>query len=280
MDRCNLTILMVPRFRDLPEFLAEHRVEVIASLPYYLARNTDAQRGAGVFDDSIAAIRRLNELGYGVEGTGLELNLVYNPTGAFLPPKQAGIEPDFRRELDRGGTGWTFNRLFVITNMPINRFLEFLLRTGQYEAYMAGWSPPTTRGAAEGVMCRTTFSVGWDGSPVRLRLQPAARTAGRGPDSPRHLAEFDAEALARPDDRHGAALLRLHRGGGVELRRRGRPLIAVPAGSAAGSDGFWPSTWPEEYATLSGEAITPGIGAGAVGAEPRPRHDARRGDRR
>src|SRR5262249_48328370 len=162
MDRCNLTILMVERFRDLPEFLAGHRVEIVASLPYFLARNTDAQRGEGVFEASIAALKRLNDLGYGREESGLELNLVYNPTGAFLAPRQSSIEPEYRREMQRRH-GIVFNNLYVITNMPINRFLEFLLRTGQYEAYMERLVGAYNPRAAEGVMCRTMLSVGWDG---------------------------------------------------------------------------------------------------------------------
>ena len=195
IDRCNLTILMVPRFKDLPEFLAGHRVEVVASLPYFLARNTDAQRGAGVFEDSIAAIRRLNGLGYGVDGSGLALNLVYNPTGAFLPPRQDAIEADFRRELD-SRYGVVFNHLYVIANMPINRFLEFLLRTGQYDAYMDRLVSAYNPGAAEAVMCRTTLSVGWDGRlyDCDFNQQLDLPTA---PALPRHVAEFDAGSLSR-----------------------------------------------------------------------------------
>ncbi|CAN5823241.1 arsenosugar biosynthesis radical SAM protein ArsS [soil metagenome] len=162
IDRCNLTILLARGFTDLPEFLARHRVEVVASLPYYLARNTDAQRGSGVFDASIEAIRRLNAVGYGAEGTGLELNLVYNPTGAFLPPRQGSIEPEFRVELRRR-YGLEFNHLYVITNMPINRFLEFLSRTGQYEEYMDRLISAYNPVAAEQVMCRTMLSIGWGG---------------------------------------------------------------------------------------------------------------------
>ena len=162
IDRCNLTILMVGAYRDLPEFLAAHRVEVVASLPYFLARNTDAQRGDGVFQTSIAAVRRLNALGYGVEGSGLTLNLAYNPTGAFLPPEQSAIEPEFRREL-LARHDVVFNRLFVITNMPISRFEEFLSRTGQREEYMERLAGAFNPEAAAGVMCRSTLSVGWDG---------------------------------------------------------------------------------------------------------------------
>jgi radical SAM/Cys-rich protein len=126
MDRCNLTITRLPNYQDLPEFLAEHQVEVIASLPSFAARQTDAQRGSGVFDESIAALRRFNELGYGGEGSGLVLNLVTNPVGAFLPGTQQSLEADWKRELHRK-FGLVFNRLYTITNMPISRFLQYLI---------------------------------------------------------------------------------------------------------------------------------------------------------
>ncbi|HXC66265.1 MAG TPA: arsenosugar biosynthesis radical SAM (seleno)protein ArsS, partial [Nitrospiraceae bacterium] len=163
MDRCNLSVLLLPSQADLAEFLAGHRVEIVASLPYYRAGQTDAQRGEGVFDKSIHALRLLNRLGYGQPGSGLSLNLVCNPVGAFLPPKQGVIEAQFRKEL-QARHGIEFNHLYTITNMPISRFLEFLLESGNYEQYMerlAGAFNPT---AAAGVMCRYTISVGWDGA--------------------------------------------------------------------------------------------------------------------
>ena len=132
MDRCNLTITRLPSYADLPEFLAEHGVEVMASLPSFAGRQTDAQRGEGVFADSIAALRRFNELGYGVEGSGLLLHLVTNPVGAFLPASQAALEADWKRELARRH-GVSFNRLYTITNMPISRFLQFLLDSGNLQ---------------------------------------------------------------------------------------------------------------------------------------------------
>ena len=163
MDRCNLSVLLLPSQKDLGEFLAQHKVEVVASLPYYMAANTDAQRGEGVFDKSIEAMQLLNSLGYGQDGSGLELNLVYNPVGAFLPPPQASIESDFKRELlDRHGI--VFNSLFTITNMPISRFLEFLLRTNNYDRYMQKLVEAYNPSAAASVMCRNTLSVGWDGT--------------------------------------------------------------------------------------------------------------------
>jgi radical SAM/Cys-rich protein len=193
MDRCNLTILLAAGLRDLPEFLAGHRVEIVASLPSFLGWNTDAQRGDGVFEDSIEALHRLNALGYGREGSGLTLNLVHNPVGAFLPGRQASLEADFRRELARRH-GVVFNRLFVITNMPINRFLEFLLRTGQYETYMEHLIAAYNPAAASAVMCRTTISVGWDGrlydcdfnQMLDLPLAPGL--------APR-ISDFDADRL-------------------------------------------------------------------------------------
>ncbi len=194
MDRCNLTILMVGGFRDLPEFLARHRVEIVASLPSFLARNTDAQRGQGVFEASIAALRRLNDLGYGQEETGLELNLVYNPTGAFLPGRQAGIEKDFRREL-LSRHGVVFNHLFAIANMPINRFLEFLLRTEQYEAYMSRLIDAYNPDAAEGVMCRNTLSVGWDGRLYDCDFNQMLELS-LADDLPQQIDDFDPARLA------------------------------------------------------------------------------------
>jgi radical SAM/Cys-rich protein len=162
IDRCNLTITQLPNYADLPEFLAAHQVEVIASLPSVAARQTDAQRGGGVFDDSIAALRRFNALGYGVEGSGLLLNLVTNPVGAFLPGSQRALEADWKRELQRRH-GVLFNRLYTITNMPISRYLQFLIDSGNLEAYMDKLVAAFNPAAVDGLMCRFTLSVGWDG---------------------------------------------------------------------------------------------------------------------
>ena len=162
MDRCNLTITRLPSYAGLPDFLAGHGVEVVASLPSHSARQTDAQRGEGVFADSIAALRRFNEVGYGVEGSGLLLHLVTNPVGAYLPGAQAALEADWTRELRRRH-GVTFNRLYTITNMPISRFLQFLIDSGNLQDYMdrlAGAFNPAT---VDGLMCRSMLSVGWDG---------------------------------------------------------------------------------------------------------------------
>jgi radical SAM/Cys-rich protein len=194
IDRCNLTVLLVASQADLADFLARHGVEVIASLPYYRAAQTDAQRGGGVFDKSIRALRLLNERGYGQPGSGLQLNLVYNPVGAFLPPKQEGIEKQFHRELEQKH-GVVFNRLFTITNMPISRFLEFLLASGNYEGYMQRLVNAFNPSAAAGVMCRYTLSVGWDGTLYDCDFnQMLDLTTGFG--APRHIRDFDAAQLA------------------------------------------------------------------------------------
>jgi len=162
MDRCNLTITQLPRYADLPEFLAEHQVEVVASLPSVGARQTDAQRGEGVFEDSIAALRRFNTLGYGVNGSGLLLNLVTNPVGAFLPGSQRSLEAEWKRELQRR-YGISFNRLYTITNMPISRYLQYLIDSGNLQGYMDRLVSAFNPAAVDGLMCRFTLSVGWDG---------------------------------------------------------------------------------------------------------------------
>jgi radical SAM/Cys-rich protein len=146
----------------LPQFFAKNRVEVISSLPYYQEYFTDAQRGSGVFKKSLEAMKRLNDAGYGVAGSGLIFNLVYNPVGPYLPAAQAGLEADYRREL-KDKFGLVFNSLFAITNMPINRFKLHLDKSGQYEAYMEKLLAAFNPAAAEGVMCRSLLSVGHDG---------------------------------------------------------------------------------------------------------------------
>ncbi len=169
MVRHNLTVTFDghPRTgeskRYLPEFFAENNLEVISSLPYYQEFFTDKQRGRGVFGKSIESIRLLNEQEYGKEGTGLELNLVYNPVGTYLPPPQENLEKDYKKEL-KEKFDLVFNKLFTITNMPIHRFKEFLLRSGTYEEYMEKLINAFNPVAAEGVMCRTMISVGYDGS--------------------------------------------------------------------------------------------------------------------
>lgn len=163
LDRCNLTIAQLPNYRYLPAFFAEHRVEVVASLPHYRAKNTDTQRGDGVFEQSIATLQQLNALGYGQPGTGLVLDLVTNPVGTFLPGNQVSLEADWRRQLRRL-YGLEFNALYTITNMPISRFLEHLEETGQTSEYLTRLVTAFNPAAAANVMCRNTLSVGWEGT--------------------------------------------------------------------------------------------------------------------
>lgn len=161
--RCNLTILLAnKKYHDLPDFYREHAVEVASSLPFYNADRTDRQRGEGVFASSVHALQMLNAAGYGKGDTGLILNLVYNPSGAFLPAAQEQLERDFKKEL-REHFGIEFNKLFCITNMPVSRFLEYLMNSGNYERYMERLLTAFNPRAAKNVMCLNTLSVGWDG---------------------------------------------------------------------------------------------------------------------
>jgi radical SAM/Cys-rich protein len=162
MHRCNLTAVLLPNYADIPALLARHRVEIVASLPYFQGRETDAQRGDGVFDESIESLRRLNALGYG-RGTGLVLNLVTNPVGTFLPGNQDELERRWKGEMRRR-YDIEFDRLYTITNMPVSRFLEFLDERGRTEEYVARLVNAFNPVAAAGVMCRNTLSVGWDGT--------------------------------------------------------------------------------------------------------------------
>ncbi|MBI4169790.1 MAG: arsenosugar biosynthesis radical SAM protein ArsS [Acidobacteria bacterium] len=162
IDRCNLTVLFEPGQEDLPEFLAALQVHIIASLPCYRPENVEKQRGRGVFDRSIQALRRLNALGYGRPESALKLDLAYNPGGAFLPPPQGRLEATYKRELGRS-FGIEFGRLLTLTNMPLNRFAAFLERTGQYGAYMGLLVNHFNPGTVAELMCRSLVSVGWDG---------------------------------------------------------------------------------------------------------------------
>jgi radical SAM/Cys-rich protein len=162
MDRCNLTILEQPGQEDLAQFLAANAVEIAASLPCYLEENVDAQRGKGVFEASIRALRTLNALGYGRAGSGLALNLVYNPQGAGLPPAQGKLEHDYHRHL-RERYGIVFNQLYVLTNMPIQRFGSMLISKGRFEEYMDLLKNAYEPANLESVMCRSLVSVDWRG---------------------------------------------------------------------------------------------------------------------
>ena len=186
MDRCNLTILEQPGQDDLARFLAANRVEVIGSMPCYLEDNVDRQRGDGVFQSSISALRRLNGEGYGKPGTGLTLNLVYNPQGASLPPNQVELELDYKRHL-ADHYGVVFDRLYTLANMPIQRFGSWLLSKGQFGAYMRLLKDNHRQEHLDGVMCRTLLSVDWQGYvydcdfnqmlglPLRLAGKPRAK---------------------------------------------------------------------------------------------------------
>jgi len=162
IDRCNLTVFYVKGKAHLPRFLADHRVDIIGSLPCYEEGNVDQQRGKGVFDRSITALQNLNRLGYGKEETGLVLDLVYNPLGPVLPPPQAELEQDFKEELGQR-YGIQFNRLYTITNMPISRFRDDLIEAGQLEHYYMRLLNHFNPSAVDGLMCRSLLSVGWDG---------------------------------------------------------------------------------------------------------------------
>jgi radical SAM/Cys-rich protein len=205
MVRHNLTVQLDgnPQTKEgkeyLPGFFAKNRVEVVSSLPYYQQFFTDSQRGQGVFGKSLEAMRRLNAVGYGVEGTGLLLNLVYNPVGPYLPAAQASLEADYKREL-KAKHGLVFNSLYTITNMPINRFRLHLEKTGQLDAYMDKLVAAFNPAAAEGVMCRSLVSVGHDGRIYDCDFNQMLDMEARDAHGARlSIFDFDFErALRRP----------------------------------------------------------------------------------
>ncbi len=162
IDRCNLTVLHETGQEDTVDFLAQNKVEVVASLPCYLEENVDGQRGDGVFQTSIAAIKLLNLAGYGLEDTGLELNLMYNPVGAHLPPAQCQLEQDYKRELKQR-YGIVFNNLYTLTNMPIKRFGSTLISKGEFDSYMDLLKQAYQATNLETVMCRSLISIDWQG---------------------------------------------------------------------------------------------------------------------
>ena len=203
IDRCNLTILTTRPYAGLADFLAEHQVEVVASLPHYRELSTDRQRGAGVFERSIEGLRMLNERGYGRPGSGLRLVLVTNPVGAFLPSGQGSLEGEWKREMKRL-FDIDFDQLFTITNMPISRYLEWLESSGNLAGYMQSLVDAFNPTAAGDVMCRTMISVGWQGELYDCDFNQMLELEV-DPSVPRHLSEFDLQALAqRPivTDRH------------------------------------------------------------------------------
>ena len=195
IDRCNLTILLANGFKDMPEFLAENEVEIVASLPCYLEENADSQRGDGSFQKSIKALTRLNELGYGKDNSKLMLTLVYNPVGPSLPPDQTKLEKDYREQL-LSRYGIHFNRLFTITNMPISRYLDYLREEGDYETYMTKLVEAFNPAAAAGVMCTKMLSVGWDGRIFDCDFNQMLELA-TAHNQPKHIRDFTLETLEK-----------------------------------------------------------------------------------
>jgi radical SAM/Cys-rich protein len=195
IDRCNLTVLQEPGQEDLVEFLKEHKVIVIASMPCYSEANVDQQRGNGVFERSIAALLALNEAGYGIEGSGLQLDLVYNPLGAFLPPEQSKLEQQYTIELEKN-FGILFNQLFTMTNMPIKRFADFLHRRGELKDYMELLIRNFNADTTKSLMCLDTVSVGYDGKVFDCDFnQQLGLMVGTDAIHQDGLSVFDMESL-------------------------------------------------------------------------------------
>ena len=205
IDRCNLTVLLLPTLTDLPEWLAERGVEIVCSLPHYRQRNTDAQRGDGTFEKSLQALRRLNEVGYGQGNPQRLLTLMSNPVGAFLASSQARLEQEWQTGLAKHHD-ITFDRLITLNNMPISRYLEWLDQSGNLAGYMELLVNAFNPATVNGLMCRNTLSIGWDGrifdcdfnQMLDLAIQP---TNGQ----PMHIRDFDPTLLAQRQiavDRH------------------------------------------------------------------------------
>lgn len=201
IDRCNLTVVHEKGQEDLVEFLAANGVQVVASLPCYSAKNVEQQRGDGVFDGSISALQMLNKAGYGKEGSSLELDLVYNPIGPSLPPAQLSLETDYKRELKRA-FDIDFTQLICITNMPIKRFADDLLLSGQLEEYMQLLLSSFNKDTVDGVMCRNQVHVAWDGSlydcDFNYALEMGVQTSRElyGVNGRRGLSVFDIDSLS------------------------------------------------------------------------------------
>ena len=192
--RCNLTIILAnKKYYDLPEFYKKHNINVVSSLPYFAASRTDAQRGDGVFERSIKALQMLNDVGYGKEYTGLKLDLVYNPSGAFLPDDQSSLQEQFKNKL-KEKYDIVFNDLFAITNLPVSRFLEYLIMNDKYEDYMHELVQAFNPSAAQGVMCRNTVSIGWDGYLYDCDFNQMLEYKLRN-EAPDHIRDFDYDRL-------------------------------------------------------------------------------------
>jgi radical SAM/Cys-rich protein len=194
IDRCNLSVLLMQRNEGLAEWLGEHGVEIVASLPHYRQRSTDAQRGDGAFDKSIEALRLLNSVGYGLGNPQRRLSLMMNPAGAFLAPKQSDVEGEWKAALERD-FGITFDRLLALNNMPISRFLEWLVDSGNLDDYMQRLITGFNPGAVAGLMCRNTISISWDGRIFDCDFNQMLELPSEGaPDHRPTVFDF------RPDD--------------------------------------------------------------------------------
>ncbi|MEO1338966.1 MAG: arsenosugar biosynthesis radical SAM (seleno)protein ArsS, partial [Myxococcota bacterium] len=190
IDRCNLTILLTRKHADLPEWFAERGVEVVCSLPHYGERNTDAQRGDGTFEKSIEALQRLNKAGYGKGDPNRRLTLMSNPAGAFLSGNQVNMEREWKRALERK-FNVTFDRLFALNNMPISRFLEWLLETGNLQAYMQRLTNAFNSATVAGLMCRNTISISWDGYVYDCDFNQMLDMKVADDASPMRIEDFD-----------------------------------------------------------------------------------------
>ena len=196
MDRCNLTVLLTAGQRDLPEWLAKRGVELVASLPHWRRRGTDAQRGDGTFEKSLDALRRLNAVGYGAGDPRRRLTLAVNPVGAFLPANQPAMEREWREGLTREH-GITFDRLIVLNNMPISRFLEWLEASGNLESYLELLVTSFNPATLAGLMCRNTLSISWDGRVFDCDFNQMLELQASSSDgTPLHVRDLTAEALA------------------------------------------------------------------------------------
>ena len=194
MNRCNLTILLAhPKYADLPDFFAQNQVHIVSSLPYFSKSRTDQQRGDGVFEQSIKALQLLNVMGYGKENSELQLDLVYNPSGAFLPSDQQTLEKEFKRQLKRK-FDIEFNNLFAITNLPISRFLDYLIESGNYASYMEKLIEAFNPQTLEGLMCNNTLSISWDGYIYDCDFNQMLDLKVSSPQS-RHINDFNIEKL-------------------------------------------------------------------------------------
>ena len=197
--RSNLTIIVAnKKYYDLPQFFKKHNIHVVSSLPFYKREKTDRQRGSGVFDKSIEALKMLNAAGYGKENSGLKLDLVYNPAGAFLPANQKGLERDFKKAL-KEDFDIDFNELFCITNLPISRFLEYLIASENYEDYMTALVEAFNPAALQNVMCTNTISVSWDGwlYDCDFNQMLGLKVASKG----QHLKDFEPQMLQKREIR-------------------------------------------------------------------------------